>query len=137
MSNQQNDTNWNDLSDEQWRERLTPEQYQILRKQGTEAPFSGDFIQVNEHGEYHCAGCGQLLFTGQQQFEGHCGWPSFDEAIDGAIEYREDSSHGMQRIEIVCSRCKGHLGHVFNDGPTETGQRYCVNSLALTNRGED
>ena len=74
MSNQQSDTNWNDLSDEQWRERLTPEQYQILRQQGTEAPFSGDFIQVNEHGEYHCAGCGQLLFTGQQQFEGHCGW---------------------------------------------------------------
>lgn len=122
---------WQHLSEQEWRQRLTDEQYRVLRQQGTEAPFSGDYLAVDEDGTYLCAGCGQVIFTGANQFEGHCGWPSFDQAVEGAIEYRQDISQGMQRTEILCSRCHGHLGHVFDDGPTETGQRYCVNSVAM------
>lgn len=114
-----------------WKKTLTPEQYHILREKGTEAPFTGKYNDFFEDGIYRCAGCGQPLFQSKHKFKAHCGWPSFDEAIPGSIEYVEDKSHFMTRIEAVCSRCKGHLGHLFDDGPTQTGQRYCMNSAAL------
>ncbi len=114
-----------------WKKTLTPEQYHILREKGTEAPFTGKYNDFFEDGIYRCAGCGQPLFQSKHKFKTHCGWPSFDEAIPGSIIYVEDNSLFMKRIEGVCSNCKGHLGHVFNDGPTKTHQRYCINSLAL------
>ncbi|MGM0525474.1 MAG: peptide-methionine (R)-S-oxide reductase MsrB [Pseudomonadota bacterium] len=122
---------WQSLSDDEWRSKLTDEQYRVLREQGTERPFSGEYLTLDKTGQYLCAGCGQPIFAAKDQFDAHCGWPSFDRAIDGAVEYRQDRSHGMARTEIVCSRCHGHLGHAFEDGPTDTGQRYCVNSVAM------
>ncbi len=118
-------------SDEEWHEQLTDEQYRILRKQGTEMPHTGKYNLHFENGEYQCAGCHQKLFESNQKFESHCGWPSFDNSIEGTVTRILDKSHGMMRTEIVCSNCGGHLGHVFNDGPTETGERYCVNSGSL------
>lgn len=121
------------LSDDQWKDKLTPEQYYILREKGTERAFSGKFVFTKEKGSYKCAGCGEPLFTDEMKFESHCGWPSFDrEVAGGKIIQTEDNSHGMKRTEITCARCGGHLGHIFEDGPTETGKRYCVNSGALT-----
>ncbi|RUO81280.1 peptide-methionine (R)-S-oxide reductase [Idiomarina tyrosinivorans] len=128
--------NYEKMSDEEWRKRLSETEYQILREKGTERPFSGKYLSLDKDGIYRCAGCGQALFDSDQQFEAHCGWPSFDKAIDGAVEYVRDISHGMIRTEIICSRCKGHLGHVFEDGPTATGQRYCVNSIALKHESD-
>lgn len=119
------------LTDEEWQQKLSPEQYRILREKGTEYPHTGQYNLHFEKGTYCCAGCGTPLFHDHQKFESHCGWPSFDECIEGTIEYLKDTSHGMIRVEIVCANCKGHLGHVFNDGPTNTGVRYCVNSLSL------
>ncbi|MGM0481317.1 MAG: peptide-methionine (R)-S-oxide reductase MsrB [Pseudomonadota bacterium] len=127
---------WQQLSDAQWREKLSDEAYSVLRKQGTERPFSGQYLTLDKQGNYLCAGCGQPIFTADAQFDAHCGWPSFDRAIDGAVEYREDTKLAMSRTEIVCSRCQGHLGHVFNDGPTDTGQRYCVNSVAMVHQDD-
>lgn len=115
-----------------WKEKLTPEQYRILREKGTERPFSGKYNDFFEQGNYQCTGCGAVLFTSEQKFQSGCGWPSFDEAIPGTIEETPDFSHGMIRTEITCKNCGGHLGHVFNDGPTKTGIRYCVNSVSLT-----
>jgi peptide-methionine (R)-S-oxide reductase len=127
-----------DKTDEQWRSELSAEEYRVLRKQGTEMPFSGQYNMHFENGSYHCRGCGTPLFRSDNKFDGHCGWPSFDaEIAKGIIEERKDYSHGMIRVEIVCSQCGGHLGHVFNDGPTETGLRYCVNSASLGFRGEE
>lgn len=120
------------LSDEEWRSRLSPEQYAVLRQAATEPPWSGKLLHVDEHGVFRCAGCGTALFSTDDKFESGSGWPSFDRAIAaGTVEERTDHSHGMMRTEILCGHCGGHLGHVFPDGPTDTGLRYCVNSLAL------
>lgn len=119
-------------SDEEWRKMLTPEQFRILRRQGTEMPFTGRYWNTTDPGVYRCAGCGQPLFTSRAKFDSHCGWPAFDRAIaQGVITEREDRSHGMVRTEIICTRCGSHLGHLFDDGPTDTGLRYCVNSASL------
>lgn len=117
----------------EWKKELTPEQYYVLREKGTERPFTSSLNNFYEAGTYVCAGCGTELFTSTQKFDGHCGWPSFDGELGGGerIKKIKDFSHGMIRTEIVCSNCNGHLGHVFDDGPTATGLRYCVNGLSL------
>jgi len=116
----------------EWRERLTEEQYRVLRQKGTERPFSGPLEENHETGDYHCAGCGVLLFESGAKFDSGCGWPSFTIPADSkAIEEHEDICHGMRRIEVTCARCGGHLGHVFPDGPKPTGLRYCINSVSL------
>lgn len=128
-----NDENTVKLTEAEWKEKLTPQQYYILREKGTERPFTGKFYLHKEKGIYKCAGCGNELFTDEMKFDSHCGWPSFDREIAGGkIKQSKDYSFGMIRIEITCAKCGGHLGHIFDDGPTETGMRYCVNSLALT-----
>lgn len=117
---------------EEWRAQLSPEQYYVLFEKGTERPGTGAYYMHFEKGMYTCAACGSELFSSDMKFESHCGWPSFDRELDGGKVIRKiDKSHGMLRTEILCANCGGHLGHVFNDGPTETGERYCVNSLSL------
>ena len=119
-------------TDAEWRQELTPEQYAVLRKQATEPAFTGKYVHVKDDGMYHCAGCGASLFSSDTKFESGTGWPSFYEpAVAEAVELRTDMSHGMMRTEVVCARCGGHLGHVFEDGPRPTGLRYCINSCAL------
>ena len=118
-------------TDEEWKSELSSDRYAVLRKAATEAPFSGSLLHVDAEGVFRCGGCGQRLFTSAQKFDSGCGWPSFDDCIEGTVIEREDQSLFRRRTEILCSRCGGHLGHVFNDGPTATGLRYCVNSLAI------
>lgn len=118
-------------SESDWRRQLSDEQYRVLREKGTEAPHSGKYNMHFQEGAYRCAACEAKLFESDQKFKSNCGWPSFDDAIDGAIEYVQDRTFGMIRTEILCSNCGSHLGHVFDDGPTETGQRYCVNSASI------
>lgn len=120
-------------SDAQWKKLLTPEQYAVLREKSTEAPFTGTFLYNEDDGVYVCAGCGAELFASEHKFEAHCGWPSFNNVIaSDAVQLLEDRSHGMQRVEVVCKNCGGHLGHVFNDAPDQpTGVRFCINSVAL------
>lgn len=119
-------------SDEEWKKELSPEQFQVLRQAGTERPFTGEYNMHFEGGVYKCAACDSPLFSSDAKFETHCGWPSFDKALsENTIVEKLDKSHGMVRTEILCASCGGHLGHVFNDGPTETGVRYCINSVSL------
>lgn len=120
-------------TDAEWKKILTPEQYHVLREKGTERAGTGEYNIHSEKGVYVCGGCGTELFTSEQKFNSHCGWPSFDDNIAGGDRVKKvpDYSYGMIRTEIVCAKCGGHLGHIFDDGPTATGQRYCVNSLSL------
>lgn len=112
---------------------LSDDQQQVLFEGATEAPFSGALLYHEEQGEYTCANCGAVLFASKNKYDSGCGWPSFDKVVEGAVSYSEDTSHGMTRTEISCTSCKGHLGHVFPDGPADTtGRRYCVNSLSLS-----
>jgi peptide-methionine (R)-S-oxide reductase len=118
-------------SEAEWIAELGLERYKILRQKGTEYPHSGEYNLHTKNGTYVCGGCQEPLFESTSKFDAHCGWPSFDESIPGKVQYIKDVTHGMSRTEIVCATCGGHLGHVFNDGPTKTGQRYCVNSLSV------
>jgi len=125
------------VTDEVWRDQLSPEQYRVLREKGTEAPYSGEYVHENRSGIYVCAACGEPLFSSEAKYDSGSGWPSFTEPAASSVAEHRDDSHGMARTEVTCKKCGGHLGHVFNDGPTErdgkecTGLRYCINSASL------
>jgi peptide-methionine (R)-S-oxide reductase len=119
-------------TEQEWKQILTPQEFYVLREKGTDRPSEGGLTSHFEKGTYLCAACDTQLFESNSKFESHCGWPSFDDAIKGRVEFVLDKSHGMIRTEIICTACEGHLGHVFNDGPKETtGQRYCVNTTSI------
>jgi peptide-methionine (R)-S-oxide reductase len=119
------------VNEDGWKEKLTPEQYKVLREKGTEPAFTGKLLHETREGTYNCAACGSALFNSNAKFESGTGWPSFDQAIEGSISETSDKTFGMRRTEITCATCGSHLGHVFPDGPTATGKRYCLNSVCL------
>lgn len=128
---------WSKKGDDYWRRVLSPEQFQVCRGAGTERPFSGKYCMFKESGEFMCACCGRMLFKSDSKFDSGTGWPSFTSAVDdGALQLREDRSHGMVRTEVLCARCGAHLGHVFNDGPPPSGLRFCINSVCLQHVSE-
>jgi len=119
-------------TENEWKESLTPEQYQVLREKGTERPFTGKYWNFDEKGIYNCAACGQVLFDSDTKFDAGCGWPSFSDVVNNKnVILKDDNSFGMHRIEVICSNCGGHLGHLFDDGPKPTGQRFCINSASI------
>ena len=118
-------------TDAEWKKQLTPEQFEVLRNKGTERAFTGEYTYNFQKGKYVCAACNNVLFMSDAKFHSDCGWPSFDKAIKGSVTYVEDNSYGMTRTEVNCAKCDGHLGHVFNDGPTDTGERFCTNSVSV------
>jgi len=120
-----------DLNEEEWKQRLTPAQFKVLRQKGTEAPFSGELLHIEDNGQFKCAGCGNVIFDSSSKFDSGTGWPSFTEARIGSVIIQKDESHGMIRNEVLCAQCGGHLGHVFDDGPLPSGKRFCINCVAL------
>ena len=126
-------TDKNDMpkNEKEWKRKLSPEQYRVLRERGTEAPFSGKLLREKKDGTYLCVACGNPLFSSDAKFDSGTGWPSFDQALHGAIKETPDNDMGIARMEIICAKCGSHLGHVFEDGPTKTGKRYCLNSVCL------
>jgi peptide-methionine (R)-S-oxide reductase len=129
------------LSEAEWRKRLTPFQYSVLREKDTEQPFTGEYDKNHREGTYYSAATGQPLFASSAKFDSGTGWPSFDQALPGAVEFKADNAYGMHRTEVLCAECGSHLGHIFDDGPTATGKRYCLNSVCLdllpTDEGKD
>jgi peptide-methionine (R)-S-oxide reductase len=120
------------VTEEEWRARLTPEEFRVLRQAGTERPWTGEYVNTKTRGTYHCRACGAALFSSDTKFDSHCGWPSFDQALPGAVRYLEDRSYGMIRTEVRCARCDSHLGHRFDgEGYTPTNARYCINSISM------
>lgn len=119
------------MEEKDFKNKLTDKEYEILRERGTEAPFSGKYVNTKEKGQYKCKACGNVLFSSYTKFDSGTGWPSFDQAIEGAVKYEKDGAYGMNRTEVMCAKCDSHLGHVFDDGPETTGKRYCINSVCL------
>lgn len=126
------------MKDEDFKKNLTAEEYRVLREKGTEAPFSGTYVHTKDKGMYTCKACGNVLFSSDMKFDSGTGWPSFDHvAASDSVEFRHDSDHGMSRVEVICKKCGSHLGHVFDDGPTKTKKRYCINSVCLDLKKEE